>query len=416
MLDGEKKIYPMAVSFSPSHSSSASSNPNRAPLPQAPAQKAPKPLSTRRRHELLSQSLPLFPPHLVDLTSKYFGLPLFRYPPKPEGWFSSQITEENVRNLVVEKAELVAADLERRQNEYKIDRQILNQGFWYPTEYLQALAKIQGSAKRIEALKERNAVSFGLAPKGFDHLIDPETSQRCPHYKLREGTAAQGLNAIWNSVCFIDCAMALQLVFYEVFLEVLGECLFNDLFQINGFFPLQLTYLLQERSQFEGILQYIPFPAIASAADRSMLRAGDQAFFKNSSAYRTKHPFGYWRGFHMICMNRCTQNSPSRFTGLGAPSKGLLEGEILELFAKELRKPLADHTRWCSGAILHNVAWSQQKALSDDASDQTRDEKPDGLEPRVIRISAHKLQKLVRPREQAYLELQGIRKVNKTTK
>lgn len=374
----------MSVSFASSSASGAS-------LSQALPHIVSRPRSTRQLYHLLFESIPIDSPHLpwlLYLTSNYFGPAPLSWLPKPKGWPSSQVTDKNVQSLVVEKAELVAADLERRQDGCKKDRSLLDQGFWYAVDYLEVLETIKGSKPRIEWLKEKNVVLCGRPPQGFDHVIDPQTGRKGFLYKAQaDKTPAQSLDPVWDSLCFLDCAMTVQLLFYEVFLEIFGEVQFNDLF-----FSLQFQSSQSILPAFVGLLNRLDVGEQSSVI-RSVLQVGDRVFFRNRDSYQKKHLWGYWGGFNMICK----ELSPPRFIGFGASSKGLLEEEVLELFQKAYNDPPTSLVQWSSGDLSNQIRNAEDAALANYTA--PRKEEPLGLS-RVVRISVPMIRDLVLAREQ----------------
>ncbi len=81
-------------------------------------------------------------------------------------------------------------DVENRKNNYRNNIDFLDVGYWYPSDYFEALT-VTNQTNRLNDLKENGNYYHGLPPEGFVHVMDDQElgGKRIFGYTLKEGVA-----------------------------------------------------------------------------------------------------------------------------------------------------------------------------------------------------------------------------------
>ncbi len=270
------------------------------------------------------------------LCNAVFARMLPLHPETFTGWKASQCTEGAIRDLVVEKMMSVAADGAQRSAACKTNVAVLDRGFWYPNDYFEFLQDMN-QAQRLEHLKEKNAFFNGVLPRGFASVPDPRSAcgKRPCGYQLKIGVLpTDGLPAVRQTLCFLDCNEGIELAFYEALREILGDRRFNVRFRADGPSPLRLDNNLYETPLVKlSLVSNVPGDLGEQGA--RPVQPGDAVYFKNVPFYKVKHHEGEWAGFHVVCMQK---SGIQRFVGNGTPPEGCTEDQILALFANAFNK------------------------------------------------------------------------------
>lgn len=253
----------------------------------------------------------------------------------PSGWKKMECTDIKVREFLVKSFVSLVENAFARQNSYKTDLSVLDKGFWYANIYATALEE-KGQAKRQNYFKERNAFYHGHPPKGFVSIADTTSpsGKKVFGYLLSKGTSpTQGLNNTKSTLCFLDCQELVEVAYYEVLLEVMGQERFNTYFAAEGEHPLTLDPMVQ-------LTPLVPFLSSSQALNR--LQTGDHVLFLNPPFYAYRHREGEAGGYHALCIE---EGAVPKFTSFGLNPTGLTEEEMLDTLVEEFNvEPIKNST------------------------------------------------------------------------
>lgn len=253
----------------------------------------------------------------------------------PLGWKKCECTDVKIRALLVKTFVTLVENAYTRQNSYKADTSVLDKGFWYPNVYAAAL-KEKGAIKRLDYLRERNAFYHGHPPKGFASVRDTASPSgiKVLTYVLSKGTSpAEGLNNVKSTLCFLDCQELVEIAYYEILHEVMGQDKFNTYFAAGGEHPLTLDLNL-------GLTPLTAFLSISHPLNKPQL--GDHLIFLNPPFYSYRHRQGEAKGYHAFCIE---EGTVPKFTSFGLNPKGLTEEEMLDTLVEEFNiEPIKNST------------------------------------------------------------------------
>ncbi len=252
----------------------------------------------------------------------------------------SRPTERAIRNLIVKKIMGIANDGAQRRLAYKTDLSVLDRGFWYPNDYFDCL-QARNQKGRIEYLKANNSFFHGIPPKGFSPVSDPASPSgiRASAYRLKDGVLpSEGIKAVRQTLCTIDCLEGVELAYYEALLEILGVARFNDFFRADGPNPLSFDPDLKRTPLISFMIIKDVSGSLGKLGDRPV-DEGDSVHFRNAPLYHLRHPEEEWGGLHAICTQSNSRSGrDQKFTGFGTPAEGFTEDQIFDLFAHEFNK------------------------------------------------------------------------------
>lgn len=199
---------------------------------------------------------------------------------------------------------------------------VLSKGFWYPTQYCQALEKFK-QKERVEWMIKKGAPFHGFMPKTFTPIEDASlpTKRKLDQYRITKGVLPSvALKSIQNSICLIGCGTARDIAVYRTLLDLLGEEKFDLLFASDSSTPLQLG---TNDNPCKRLFKRVEL------LSSDTLRPGDFCHFSNIQHYIPKHPFGPTRGYNVICKGNF------QFLGLGLKPECLatdVENALLDGF------------------------------------------------------------------------------------
>lgn len=252
----------------------------------------------------------------------------------------SRSDERAIRNLIVKKMMGIADDGAQRRIAYKTDLSVLDRGFWYPNEYFDCL-QTRNQKGRIEYLKANNSFFHGIPPKGFSAVSEATSPSgiRASAYRLKDGILpSDGLKAVRQTLCTIDCLEGVELAYYEALLEILGAVRFNDFFRADGPNPLSFDPDLKRTPLKHFMIMKDISGSLGKLGDRPV-DEGDCVHFRNAPLYHLRHPEEEWGGLWGICAQSKGRSAEGqKFTGHGTPAEGFTEDQILDLFASEFNK------------------------------------------------------------------------------
>lgn len=324
------------------------------------------------------------------------------------GWSRKDCTQDKVQECVLLKFQAIVEDAQNRLEGYKTDVKLLNSGFWYPTNYYEALVE-KAQTKRLEWGK-KGPFFYGHAPKGFDHVTDSSMpgDKKISGYVLKNGMLpSEALKSVKESLCFIDCQEAIQLAQYEALLEILGENRFNEEFSSkNRGIVLSTNPKETPLDLFQGYQMF----KLEDPTFWTSLKKGDQVFFANIPGYSVKHPNGEGGGFHALCSQ---QGDQRKFIAFGVPKEGVTKEGMIEVLVEEFNKsPLPTAMLFSKEFILklkekmpthlekENIGYSQgiqKMGISVEQFNMFAKSNPQqiGLQPNIRTLDAQKIQKLI---------------------
>lgn len=246
------------------------------------------------------------------------------------GWSRQEVTENSVRNLIVNKFQAIVDDYDARMTSYKADKTVLTKGFWYNNDYFKALKEL-GQQTRLEWMVKKGAFYHGYAPASvFKTMNDPFSASglSVDAYCLKEGVlATKGLDAIQDDLNFIDCMEAIELCYYRTLREIFGDEKFNRQFAANSINPLNFNPVIGRTSLRDFFSQ--------KTKNLSAVKEGDRVVFANVPAYTSKHPLGEFGALNALCL---PNQGEKRFIAFGCPPSGESENEILSRLAMEMNQ------------------------------------------------------------------------------
>lgn len=237
-------------------------------------------------------------------------------------------TQEFIPQMLYHMGEMCKDHAERLQRikdpEFDVSKvnSVLSKGFWYPTEYCQALEKFNQKT-RLNWMIKNGAPFHGFMPKTFTPIEDSTlpTKRKLDQYKITEDvTPSAALESIQNSICLIGCGTARDIAVYRTLQDLLGKTRFDLLFASDSSTPLQLG---TSDNPYTRLFKRVELLSTAS------LQPGDFCHFSNIQNYIAKHPFGPARGYNVI------YRGDSQFLALGLKSECLstdVEKTLLDAF------------------------------------------------------------------------------------
>lgn len=311
------------------------------------------------------------------------------------------VLELKIQELVVDKFTAIVRESSERAATFKNDPDILKKGFWYANTHYQALKQIK-ALDILTVLREHDCFYEGLPPNGFTEVEDPDylNGIRILSYRLKEGMKpSEALRSIRESLCYIDCQMAIEMAYYEVLLDLLGEDKFNDYFRFDGEHPLAL-----DPDIFSTPLQDF---IISTPCPLAEMRRGDQRYFANDPLYCSRHLHGEAQGYHTLCIQT---NPELKFTAFGLSPDGLTEDELFDVCVEDFnQRPLGlnsivtnELARKILEAALKNgyknaIEQGRLKVLTKEALRETHQSTPilAGFHPHIIRLQAAVIRQLM---------------------
>lgn len=206
--------------------------------------------------------------------------------------------ELKIQVLVVEKFLAIVREREERDATYKSNPDVLKKGFWYGNTYYRALKETKAFSV-LESIRRCGFFYDGLPPDGFTEIEDASylNKTRILSYTLKEGVKpTEALRSIRETLCFIDCQIALEIAYYEVLLELLGEEVFNQYFCFEGEHALSLDPHIFA-TPLGGFYAYDPLIRRGNAPRGSTL------FCQSSSLLFSSYLWGSTRLSHALYSN-----------------------------------------------------------------------------------------------------------------
>jgi hypothetical protein len=240
--------------------------------------------------------------------------------------------EFKIQELVVDKFIAIVRESNERASTFRENPDVLKKDFWYANTHYQALKQTK-AFDVLNVLREHDCFYEGLPPDGFTEVEDPDylNGIRILSYRLKEGIKpSDALRSTRESLCYIDCQMAIELAYYEVLLDLLGENKFDDYFRFDGKHPLALDPDIFS-TPLQDFIVFTPCPL-------TEMRQGDQRYFANDPLYCSRHLHGEAQGYHTLCI----QTSPElRVIAFGLTPEGLSEDELFDVCVEDFNlKPL----------------------------------------------------------------------------
>lgn len=264
------------------------------------------------------------------------------------GWPKEQVTEESVNQLMVEKFKNIVVSYEQRKNNPTIEA--LQNGPWMSNDYAIAL-KDGKQQPRLEWLIKKNALYWGLPPKGFTQKPYPGTPISGPESQMLQYQIADRVlptqaleNVKTGQFSFIDCAIAVQIAQYDTLRDVFGDNRFNARFASNSNVPLRLNPQMSQLEHY-GLLKRVDY-----SLDAISPQLGEHMGCCNAPLYRVKHCNGEAAAFNVVCISPSSEKE-KKFIGFGLSSEGITAKKIHEKLVEEFNKRPIDPTLICSAKI-----------------------------------------------------------------
>jgi len=250
-------------------------------------------------------------------------------------------TQAELNQLVAEKFKALCQDMEDRLKLAESgDVTVLDKGFWYPEDYFKLLEKKPKRKERKEFLLDRDYFRKGYPPKNklslvFNKVSDAEVPFGI--YALKKGvTPSEALDALVHDLCFIDCTIVLQIAYYQVLRDLWGTEKFNS--YILRYRPVNNVFVSSYFFRYDmPLLHFVDVKGVdVGAPGRRNVQVGAKYYIRNHPLYLHKDRLGSGTGFNVMCLDATPGRQ--RFTGLGLPSNGASEAEIIKICIDEFNK------------------------------------------------------------------------------
>lgn len=291
------------------------------------------------------------------------------------------LTQDTLNATVSAKMQELCQTYESLKAKAQLDPSALQGGLWYANDYYDYLEKHRPSAPNL--LKNSHFFYWGLPPDGM------KLNQKHRYYYILDGTLSPSkvLDRLGTEVfVFIDCLIAVQIVFYQTVRSVWGDTMFNEFFSETGDTPFVLSILIEE-TPFNILVSDNPFlserPDMTGAPGSKNVQQGDYCGFSNDSRYLEKHPLGAAGSYNLICVDATPKNQ--KFATFGAPSSGLTEDELTNLSIEEFNKPQEASSKLAVQGLVPHV----QSEITTSRKEFTRHD--GGLSPSRYHLDLTKL-------------------------
>lgn len=263
------------------------------------------------------------------------------------GWSKNEVTDQNVRKLLVSKFTEIAASYEKRS----LNKDLKSGGPWHPMPYATALKELK-QKKRLDFFVSKNAFYLGYPPEGFTQPSNEEMmvgKEPCAYRIKPDCQPVQGLdNALNGRVSLIDCGRALQLAMYATVREILGDEKFNKRFSGEGKSSLCLHPDI-------GQTPLSTLGLITEVSSHETPELGECVYFSNIPEYALRNPSGSARGYHAVCIGSDQEGKEKKYIAFGTPSKGITEDQMHEILIQEFNQDPADYSSMVSEDLARDI-------------------------------------------------------------
>jgi hypothetical protein len=137
----------------------------------------------------------------------------------------------------------------------------------------------------------------------------------------------------------LDCAIAVQIIYYKAILDLVGDQQFDQLFAANFLLEARLAFPcpLSELLQINKAQELTPIGNPENFLQQRI--PGERLYFKNIVSYLPKHPNGEASGFNLVYLGRRAADGQHIFAGLFDPDGGVQTYDyIMYRFASAFNK------------------------------------------------------------------------------
>lgn len=253
--------------------------------------------------------------------------------------FKATATQESINMIFLDEFRTVVTDYWNRIESAKRNKNQLLSGYWYSNDYFETLQKF-GQKNLTKWLMDRDAFSNGFVD-GKKGLILPEGASYSYYLATNFKPAEVIKNINENGIIFIDCSMAYQLALYKSILFIVGEEIFNQIFNQEVMRKMPMLDQFTQNTMLKGLIdgRDIDEPGVP----------GTHYYFQNHFLYQYKENCGESQGFNVFVVEN--DGITPKFIGFGLDPKGVTADEIkakmVEIFNNEpFNKRVVSEKKW----------------------------------------------------------------------
>lgn len=230
---------------------------------------------------------------------------------------------------------------------------ILNQSFWYPTDYYDLLEQ-NAQVSKLDCNEAQEMLNRMKTNNGFikghtsSQSLKLDAKEQLTYWLMSEVSPSNVVLHLGNDLILIDCSIAYQLAYYRAALTFLGEDTFDWLFGLGN--PLPMFALEISKTKL----------SLVTSLDTIMASTpgdiGTNFYIWNHPLYLFKDPYGHAQGLNLLVAGKNHQDE-TIYIGLGLNPEGLNEAQVKAELVR-----LFNHPQY-SDRLITEMQWDDDDVI-----------------------------------------------------